>query len=144
MDVADWLQVSNAINLTRFHLCCGNRLTFVSIVQALPTKDGYMYLKEASGNDVDKAQLINKHLSSEELRDKFYSSVRGREIIERVEAPVGEGGDKVREIAEKKFANSWSKSLRLVVRREVLLWWRDKYQIYAKLSQGMSRRMTKS
>jgi hypothetical protein len=113
-------------------------------VQALPTKDGYMYLKEASGGDVDKAQLIEKHLSSDELRDKFYASARGREIIECVEAPVGDGGDKVRVIAEKKFANSWSKSLKLVLRREVLLWWRDKYQIYAKLSQGMFTRMMKS
>jgi hypothetical protein len=107
-------------------------------VQALPTKDGYKFLKEASGSDVDKSLLVKKHLSSEELRDKFYSSVRGREIIERVEAPVGEGGDQVRGMAEKKYANSWSKSLKLVVRREVLLWWRDKYQIYAKLGQGMS------
>jgi hypothetical protein len=87
--------------------------------------------------------LTKKHLSTDELRDKFYSSARGREILERVEAPVGEGGDKVREIAEKKFANSWSKSLKLVVRREVLLWWRDKYQIKAKLAQGMSWRMTR-
>jgi hypothetical protein len=113
-------------------------------VQALPTKDGYMYLKEASGGDVDKAQLIEKHLSSDELRDKFYASARGREIIERVEAPVGDGGDKVREIAEKKFANSWSRSLKLLVRRELLLWWRDKYQIKAKLAQGTSWRMTKA
>jgi hypothetical protein len=143
MDVADWLQVSNEMTGS-FSCMLLYRLTFVSIVQALPTKDGYMYLKEASGGGVDKAQLIEKHLSSDELRDKFYASARGREIIERVEAPVGEGGNKLRAIAEKKFANSWSKSLKLVVRREVLLWWRDKYQIYAKLSQGMSRRMTKS
>jgi hypothetical protein len=94
-------------------------------------------LKEASGGGVDKAQLIEKHLSSVELRDKFYSSARGREIIERVEAPVGEGGDRLRGIAEKKFANPWSKSLKLVLHREVLLWWRDKYQIKAKLGQGM-------
>jgi hypothetical protein len=113
-------------------------------VQALPTKDGYMYLKEANGGDVDKAQLIKKHLSSDELRDKFYSSVRGREIIEGVEAPVGDGGDKVREIAEKKFANSWSRSMKLLARREILLWWRDKYQIKAKLAQGTSWRMTKA
>jgi hypothetical protein len=89
-------------------------------------------------------QLVKKHLSAAELRDKFYSSARGKEIIERVEAPVGDGGDEVRGIAEKRFANSWSKSLKLVVRREVLLWWRDKYQIYAKLAQGMSWRMTES
>jgi hypothetical protein len=93
-----------------------------------------MYLKEANG----------KHLSSDELRDKFYSSVRGREIIEGVEAPVGDGGDKVREIAEKKFANSWSRSMKLLARRELLLWWRDKYQIKAKLAQGTSWRMTKA
>jgi hypothetical protein len=103
-----------------------------------------MYLKEASGGDVDKAQLIEKHLSSDELRDKFYSSVRGREIIERVEAPVGDGGDKVREIAEKKFANPWSRSLKFLVHREVLLWWRDKYQIKAKLAQGTSWKMTEA
>ena len=74
-----------------------------------------MYLKEASGSDVDKAQLIKMHLSSDELRDKFYSSERGREIMERVEAPVGEGGNFLRGIAEKKFANPWSKSLKLLV-----------------------------
>jgi hypothetical protein len=27
--------------------------------------------------------------------------------------------------------------LNLVVRRELLIWWRDKYQIKAKLAQGM-------
>jgi hypothetical protein len=58
--------------------------------------------------------------------------------MERVEAPVGEGGDKVRAMAENKFGNSWSDSLKLVVRRELLLWWRDKYQIAAKFGQGMS------
>jgi hypothetical protein len=59
--------------------------------------------------------MTKKHLSSEEFRDRFNSSARGREIIERVEAPVGEGGELLRGIAEKKFANPWSKSLKLLV-----------------------------
>jgi hypothetical protein len=58
--------------------------------------------------------------------------------MERVEAPVGEGGDKVRAVAEQKYGNSWLDSLKLVVRLELLLWWRDKYQINAKVGQGMS------
>jgi hypothetical protein len=36
-----------------------------------------------------------------------------------------------------KYHNTWYQSLRLLVGRELLLWWRDKYQIRARLMQGM-------
>lgn len=111
MDVADWLQ-------------------------ALPTKDGIQYLKEVD-LDIPYSELANKHLSPEEFREKFNESDLGKALMERVEAPVGDGGAMVTEMAAHKYQNSAFESLKLVGRRELLLWRRDTYAIKAKIAQDL-------
>jgi len=57
--------------------------------------------------------------------------------MEKVEAPVGDGAEIIEEIAHHKYQNSALESLKLVGRRELLLWWRDKYAIRTKLAQDI-------
>ena len=109
MDVADWLQ-------------------------ALPTKDGWQYLK--NDDNTPQTDLIKKHLSPKQFRQRFTESKYGQELLESVDAPVGEGADMIQEIAQRKYQNSALESLKLVGRRELLLWWRDQYAIKAKIAQN--------
>ena len=109
MDVADWLQ-------------------------ALPTKDGWQYLK--NDDNTPQMDLIKKHLSPKQFRQRFTESKYGQELLESVDAPVGEGADMIQEIAQRKYQNSALESLKLVGRRELLLWWRDQYAIKAKIAQN--------
>mmetsp|Transcript_5811 Transcript_5811/g.16301 ORF Transcript_5811/g.16301 Transcript_5811/m.16301 type:complete len:1475 (+) Transcript_5811:148-4572(+) len=118
MDVADWLQ-------------------------ALPTKDGAQFLAEdqnihADGDEVD-VDTGRKHLTTDEFVEKFYESEYGQKIMERLSSPMQEGDDAkfVRDMAKNRYANPTFKSLKLVVQRELLLWWRDKYQLKAKIGQNV-------
>lgn len=105
-------------------------------LQALPTKDGWKYLKEATDTDANRDELIAKHMSAREFRDKFYDSQRGIALKESLDAPVGGETHGLRALGTKRYKNSTFEGLKLVVQREVLLWWRDKYQIGAKVAQG--------
>jgi len=104
------------------------RMDVADWLQALPTKDGVKYLRK----DASDA----KHLSTDELSAKFYESDRGQAILEKLNSPYGKGGDFVREIGKHLYKNSLRRSLKLLMGRELLLWWRDKYQIKAKLAQS--------
>lgn len=114
-----------------------DRVDVADWLQALPTKDGYEYLNEAKDKKFDKEALLEKHLTPEEFRQKFNESALGQKILERIAAPVPKGGDAIKAMAANRYANSSKDSLKLVVRRELLLWWRDKYQIKAKVGQAM-------
>jgi len=107
MDVADWLQ-------------------------ALPAQEGLRFLK--SGGEED-----SKHLTPAEFSERFYASTRGKAILEKLKAPirVSEKDTKtIKEIGASRFANGAHKSLKLLAQRELLLWWREKYQIQAKIMQS--------
>lgn len=116
MDVADWLQ-------------------------ALPTKDGRQFLSDAGGEE-------RESLTSQEFSQKFYESDQGKLILRKLEAEVKgeleEGDDAIVRWMGKKFKNTQLDSLNLVVRRELLLWLRNKSQIKARVAQGkqISRRLT--
>ena len=115
MDVADWLQ-------------------------ALPTKDGYKFLAKANDKTIGVKDLMEMHLSTSEFVDKFYTSKRGQEILAKVSSPfVTSNKEFVEHLSATRYANSGFESLKLLVRRELLLWWRDKYQIKAKIMQSMFR-----
>jgi len=101
----------------------------------LPTKDGWQYLKQA-GEGFSKEELTKEHLTTDEFVEKFYSSDKGKAILEELEAPVNADAEFVKKLAAERYANSWRTSLKLLARRELLLWWRDKYQIVAKLGQS--------
>lgn len=107
MDVADWLQ-------------------------ALPTNDGWQYLKEVD-LDTPYKELASKHLSPDQFREKFHESKYGIAQLEQVEAPVGDDAAMIKDIASRKYQNSAFKSLKIVGSRELLLWRRDKYAIKMKV-----------
>jgi ABC-type proline/glycine betaine transport system ATPase subunit len=110
MDVADWLQI-------------------------VATKDGWKYLKGADPVKPDKA-VSSKHLSPDQFRERFHESEAGKTLIERVNSPANKmGSEMIKDIAKHKFQNSSFKSLQLVAQRELLLWWRDKGAMRAKLAQ---------
>jgi hypothetical protein len=77
-------------------------------------------------------------LTPDEFVEKFYSSDRGQAILKKLEQPTDnpEAATIIKEIGKAQFANSWRGSLKLLCRRELLLWWRDKYQIKAKIAQS--------
>ena len=80
-----------------------------------------------------------KHLNSEEFSAKFYESEMGKSIVEKVNAAVESPSNEnasLKEWVGERYKNSWLGSLKLLVAREMLLWWRDKSQIKARLAQG--------
>ena len=79
---------------------------------------------------------MKKHLTTDDFVEKFYSSERGKKIIDQLDAPINADIEFVKKIAANKYANSSFVSLKLLARRELLLWWRDKYQIKAKIGQS--------
>ena len=101
MDVADWLQ-------------------------ALPTTDGAQFLK----NKIETAESNDAchHLSSEEFHTRFFESEKGKDILEKVENPIGEknphlrGNEAFRRWFANRFRNSWTTSLKLLIGRECILW----------------------
>jgi len=81
---------------------------------------------------------MRRHLSPEEFHKAFYSSAQGMAIMEKLNAPPNtEAKDEIANMVRVRFRNSMLRSLRLVIGRELLLWWRDKYQIKAKVFQSM-------
>jgi hypothetical protein len=77
------------------------------------------------------------HLNYKEFREKFYESTLGSKIIQELDLPIKSQGDKkFIELSKVGYANPWYKSLKLLISREALLWWRDKYSIKAKIVQS--------
>jgi len=106
-------------------------------LQALPTKDGWQYLKEARLGEVDKATLSKRHLSTD-FQEKFYESSLGKSIRERLDAPHAGTPTSVKVAANCRYKNSWLDSVKLLSKRELTLWWRDKYQIKSKIARSKS------
>ena len=96
-------------------------------LQTLPTPDGANFL-------VDEKQT---HLTNEEFVEKFVESERGQLLAERLKAPLSDSIEPIKGEKEftARFHNSWFKSTQLVLKREALLWWRDKYQLKARIMQ---------
>jgi hypothetical protein len=101
-------------------------------VQAIPTKDGNTFLQNGEGENT-------QHLTSEEFSSKFYESELGQNILAKlgsdIKSPVNEN-DALKVWMQEKNRNNWFGSLKLLISREMLLWWRDKTQIKARLAQG--------
>lgn len=101
------------------------RMDVADWLQALPTKDGEQFL-------IDKNAA---HLSTEGFAKRFNESPLGEAIFTKLEAPMADGSS-VESLGATRYRNSPSRSLKLLVRRELLLWWRDKYQIQATVMKG--------
>jgi len=105
------------------------------VLQALPTKDGWQFLKEAKLGEVDKETLSKLHLSTD-FQKKFYESSLGKSIRERLDAPHAGTPTSVKTAAICRYKNSWLESVKLLSKRELTLWWRDRYQIKAKIGRS--------
>jgi ABC-type multidrug transport system ATPase subunit len=97
-------------------------------LQSLPTHEGRSYLKDKNA----------KHLTSEEFKEKFDATQQAKQVRRELEETVPEeNGVPLRDIASSHFQNSWRRSMKLLIDREILLWWRDKYQIKARIMQDL-------
>lgn len=95
-------------------------------LQSLPTKDGAKYLANPA---------VMTHLSNEEFAQKFNESERGQEIRMKLQEPPKGLPLKDKPGLNQKYANSALRSIKLVIRRELLIWWRDKTKRIARLIQ---------
>lgn len=93
-------------------------------MQSLPTKEGAKYLKDPN--------MV--HLTNEEFAQKFTESERGIEIRRKLQEPTtGTPLDKYS--FNKKYHNPPWRSIKLLITRELLLWWRDKTKRIARTIQ---------
>ncbi|GKY93223.1 hypothetical protein MPSEU_000290000 [Mayamaea pseudoterrestris] len=123
-------QVENHFNSLGYSI--PERMDLADWLQSVPTQDGAQWLRH-SGDDEGETP---KHLTPEEFQERFEESKLGQEILEKLNAPNNSKHDEnLVSMTKKKYANPWYKSLELLVRREALLWWRDKYAIKAKIVQ---------
>jgi len=95
-------------------------------LQSLPTKDGSKYLANP--------EQMN-HLTNEEFAQKFIESERGEEIRRKLQEPPKGVPLKDKPELSQKYANSALRNIKLVIRRELLIWWRDKTRRIARLIQ---------
>mmetsp|Transcript_17034 Transcript_17034/g.39117 ORF Transcript_17034/g.39117 Transcript_17034/m.39117 type:complete len:1432 (-) Transcript_17034:3850-8145(-) len=119
------------------------RMDAADWLQALPTKDGAQFLDVTieDGN----IERPKRHLSSDEFHSKFYESEFGQKILETLHVPIEVHKrnselfalQEVRELYTKRFRNSSMQSLKLLIAREFLLWWRDKPVIRARIIQDL-------
>ena len=94
----------------------------------MPTGDGKRFLKDPDA----------PHLSTEEFQKKFDESDLAQDIKEKSSEPFADDGmkEELINMSSAQYRNPWHKSMRLLASREMLLWWRDKYQIKARVAQG--------
>lgn len=115
-------------------------------LQALPTKDGAQFLRVCASQGVEEEgpAASAKHLTSEDFHTKFYESYMGKKILEEVSKPFEPttknaqiATDAVKKSMGQRFRNSSWDSLKLLVHRECLLWWRDKAGIKTRVAQDL-------
>lgn len=94
-------------------------------LQTLPTKEGSKFLTVSNDGE---------NFTSEELMQKYRDSTRGQEMYKQLDTPVADGVAQLLSHSrfKKRYANSSYRSIKIVLAREVLLWWRDKYAIKAR------------
>ncbi|CAB9509295.1 Pleiotropic ABC efflux transporter of multiple drugs CDR1 [Seminavis robusta] len=106
------------------------RVDVADWLQQLPTPDGAQFLTDSNAT----------HLTSAEFKEKFDSSQLGMDIKERLEKPFlvdSQCEEEAKRELKRRYQNSAIGSLRLVIGRELLLWWRDKPAIQAKIMQDL-------
>lgn len=126
------------------------RVDLADWLQSVPTAEGWRYQKKDNFNgmnddsyDAELMEMLSdddlrkRHLSSGEFHTKFYESERGKQILEKVNAPFLEPAETTRVCASHRYRNDGITSFKLVAKRELLLYWRNKYQIKAKIMQTL-------
>ena len=123
------------------------RMDAADWLQALPTKDGVNFLKQREEKVDEKGEIVTsekpKHLTADEFHEKFYASELGKKILGKLDAPPKEiqeqykGDDAIIKWSGNRFQNSGWESLKLLVYRECLLWWRDKVGRKTRVAQDL-------
>jgi len=86
-----------------------------------------MFLEGASETGAKKEDFASKHLNAIGFHEAFYSSELGLAILEKLSsAAKGEGNETLSRMVKVKYANPWYASMKLLVGRELTLWWRNK------------------
>jgi ABC-2 type transporter len=113
-------------------------------LQALPTKDGENFLISFQSNAGGNADAPARHLTPDEFHTKFYDSDLGKKILEELDTPVEISKtqtelvtDEIKQFYGARFRNSSCQSLKLLIQREFILWWRDKVAIYYRVGQDL-------
>ena len=112
----------------------------------MPTKHGAQFLEVKPNDGI--VETPNRHLSSDEFHAKYYESELGKEILKKIESPVEpqdrehnvklmHSNDGLKKMFTNRYRNNCFVSLRLLMGRELLLWWRDRAAIKARLSQDL-------
>lgn len=110
---------------------CPDRMDVADWLVSLATKDGKNYLVPKEGEEAT-------HLTADEFRVKFEESPRYKELLDSMDEPItDEMRQQVDALAYVRYQNKWYNSLKIVVQREMLLWWRDKYQLKARIMQDL-------
>ncbi len=102
--------------------------------KAIPTKDGDQFFRDG---DLEAGQNVRNKISAEDFQYSFNASQHGKAKIAELSSPDDTVLiDSFHDDLVIKFKNSSWTYAKLVVGRELLLWWRNKYQIRARVIQG--------
>lgn len=110
----------------------------------MPTKDGAEFLTSPQPDEDGEVGGPASHLTSDQFHTTFYSSDLGKKILEELGTPFESTQNNaeivteaVRKLMASKYRNNWYGSLKLLGRREFVLWWRDKRQIKSRIGQDL-------
>lgn len=109
------------------------RMDVADWLQQLPTPDGAQFLTDDKSGKAE-------HLTTAVFQERFDNSALGKNIKEQQEKPQRKLEPHIEVELSKRYRNSPLVSLKLLVGRELLLWWRDKPAIRAKIMQGKARK----
>jgi ABC-2 type transporter len=117
------------------------RMDLADFLQMLPTKDGWRFLRGASEPGAKRDDFAAQHLDTDAFHERFYASDLGLAILEKLKGPVkGEGNHFLEEAVKVRYANPWYKSMKLLVKRELTLWWRNKVRSLAIFGRSLTVR----
>lgn len=106
------------------------RMDVADWLQQLPIPDGSQF-------QTDKGDGAMKHMTTAEFKEKFDASELGKSIEAKQGAPDSKFGPETEAALSRRYKNSALTSLRLLVGRALLLWWRDKPALKAKIAQDI-------
>jgi ABC-type multidrug transport system ATPase subunit/ABC-type multidrug transport system permease subunit len=124
-----------------------DRIDAADWLLALSTPEGAKFLRrEAEDEDKDDSHkdggssvVVGKHLSHDDFVRAYMASSQAQTIVAANNTPLDEEVSSVVDAPEltNRYANSWSRSLKLVIQHEFLLWRRDSLRLKARIVQGI-------
>lgn len=107
-----------------------DRMDVADWLQTIPTPEGADYLIDQTAR--------SSHMSTDDFKKSLDMSLVGQAIRTRNQAPLfDEYIFNDINLLKSRYPNDTITSMKLLINRELLLWWRDKYQIKARLMQDI-------